>query len=71
MTRSSKSRRRGSASARVVEHLHATPRPQPTEALRVALRVRKADLLAALRGLADRGLVTKTEHGWTLAPPTG
>ena len=57
--------------ARVVERLHATPRPQPTEALRVALRVRKADLLAALRGLADRGLVTKTEHGWTLAAPTG
>ena len=57
--------------ARVVEHLHATPRPQPTEALRVALRVRKADLLAALRGLADRGLVTKTERGWTLAAPTG
>jgi len=56
---------------RVVEHLHATPRPQSTEALRVALRVRKADLLAALRGLADRGLVTKTEHDWTLAAPTG
>jgi hypothetical protein len=35
------------------------------------LRVRKADLLAALRGLADRGLVTKTEHGWILAAPTG
>jgi hypothetical protein len=57
--------------ARVVERLHAAPRPQPTEALRVALRVRKSDLLAALRGLADRGLVTKTEHGWTLAAPTG
>lgn len=26
---------------------------------------------AALRGLADRGLITKTEHGWTLAAPTG
>jgi hypothetical protein len=57
--------------ARVVEHFHATPCPQSTEALRAALRVRKADLLAALRGLADRGLVTKTEHGWTLAAPTG
>lgn len=57
--------------ARVVERLHATPDPQPSEALRVALRVRKADLLAALRGLADRGLVTKTEHGWTLVAPTG
>jgi hypothetical protein len=56
--------------ARVVEHLHATPRPQPTEALRVALRVRKADLLAALRDLADRGLVAKTEHGWTSPAPT-
>jgi hypothetical protein len=57
--------------ARVVEHLQAVPRPQPTEQLRAALRVRKADLLAALRGLADRGLVTKTEHGWTPAAPTG
>jgi hypothetical protein len=36
------------------------------------LRIRKADLLAALRGLADRGLVTtKTEHSSTLAAPIG
>lgn len=56
--------------ARVIERLHAAPRPQPTEELRLALRVRKAALLAALRCLADRGLVTKTEHGWTLAAPT-
>jgi hypothetical protein len=54
--------------ARVIECLHAAPRPQSTQTLRAALRVRKGDLLAALRGLADRGLVTRTEHGWTLAP---
>jgi hypothetical protein len=53
--------------ARVVERLHATPHPQPTQQLRDALHVRKADLLAALRALADRGLVARTEHGWTLA----
>jgi hypothetical protein len=53
--------------ARIVERLHATPRPQPTQQLRDALHVRKADLLAALRALATRGLVTRTEHGWTLA----
>jgi hypothetical protein len=53
--------------ARVVERLHTAPRPQPTQELRDALRVRKADLLAALRGLADGGLVTRTAHGWALA----
>jgi hypothetical protein len=53
--------------ARVLERLHAAPRPQPTQQLRDALRVRKADLLVALRGLADGGLVTRTAHGWTLA----
>jgi AAA domain len=53
--------------ARVVDRLHATPRPQPTQELRDALRIRKADLLVALRGLADRGLVTRTAHGWLLA----
>ena len=58
-------------SRRVVERLHAAPRPHPTEELRAALRVRKAALLATLRGLADRGLITKTKHGWTLAAPTG
>jgi hypothetical protein len=31
------------------------------------LHVRKADLLTALRALADRGLVARTEHGWVLA----
>lgn len=56
---------------RVVERLAAAPRPQPTQELRDALRVRKADLLAALRGLADRGLVTKTQHGWTLVARPG
>ena len=52
--------------ARVVERLHAAPRPQPTQELRDALRVRNADLLAALRGLGERGLVTRSEHGWTV-----
>jgi hypothetical protein len=53
--------------ARVLERLHAASRPLPAQELRDALRVRKADLLAALRVLADRALVTRTEHGWTLA----
>jgi hypothetical protein len=53
--------------ARIVERLQAVPRPQPGQTLRDTLHVRKADLLAALRGLADRGLVTRTEHGWTIA----
>jgi hypothetical protein len=53
--------------ARIVERLHAVPRPQPTQQLRDSLCVRKADLLTALRAPADRGLVTKTAHGWTLA----
>jgi hypothetical protein len=57
--------------ARVVDHLHAAPRPQSTQELRDALRIRKADLLAALRGLTDRGLVTRTPHGWTLAARAG
>jgi hypothetical protein len=52
--------------ARVVDRLHAAPHPQPTQQLRDALHVRKADLLAALRALADRGLVARTEHGWIL-----
>jgi hypothetical protein len=57
--------------ARVVERLHAAPRPQPTQELRDALHVRKTDLLAALHSLADRGLITRTEHGWTLAACVG
>jgi hypothetical protein len=31
------------------------------------LRVRKADLLSALRSLADRRVVTKTADGWALS----
>lgn len=54
--------------ARIVERLDGAPRPQPATQLRDALHVRKADLLAALRALASRGLVTKTEYGWTLLP---
>jgi hypothetical protein len=57
--------------AHIVERLQAAPRPQPTQTLRDALRVRNADLLAALRSLAKRGLVTKTAHGWTLAACAG
>lgn len=53
--------------ARVVERLHSTSRPQSTFALRDALRVRKADLLAALHALEGRRLVTKTALGWMLA----
>lgn len=56
--------------ARVLERLHAASRPLPAQELRAALRVRKADLLAALRVLADRTLVTRTEHGWALAART-
>jgi AAA domain len=52
--------------ARVVDRLRAAPHPQPTQQLRDVLRVRKADLLAALRALAHRGLVARTEHGWIL-----
>jgi DNA-binding MarR family transcriptional regulator len=52
---------------RVVERLRTTPRPQPAQQLRDALHVRKADLLAALHALVDRGLVARTEHGWVLA----
>lgn len=53
--------------ARVIERLRSTTRPHPTQALRDALRVRKADLLVALRALQERGVVAKTQHGWTLA----
>ncbi len=52
--------------ARIVERLRAAPRPQPALQLRAALRIRKADLLTALRALAERGLVIKSPHGWTL-----
>ena len=55
--------------ARVLERLRAVSRPHSTQALRDVLRVRKADLLTALRALADRGLVTKTTDGWTIAGP--
>jgi hypothetical protein len=53
--------------ARLVDHLDGKPRPLPALQIRDALRVRKADLLAALRTLEARGVVTKTEHGWSLA----
>lgn len=53
--------------ARIVERLEGAARPLPALHLRDALRVRKADLLSALRALATRGLVSKTDDGWTLA----
>lgn len=52
---------------RVVERLRTAARPQSAQALRDVLRVRKADLLTALRALAGRGGVTKTADGWTIA----
>jgi hypothetical protein len=52
--------------ARVLEHLNANA-SQPAVRLRELLHVRKADLLTALRSLATRGLVTKTENGWSLS----
>lgn len=52
--------------ARVVERLRRASRPQSTQALRDALRVRKADLLVALRALQARRAVAKTADGWAL-----
>ena len=52
---------------RVLERLCATSRPHTTYALREALRVRKADLLAALRALETTRFVTRTALGWMLA----
>lgn len=52
---------------RVVERLRVAARPLPAQTLRDDLRVRKADLLSALRVLADRGVVTKTADGWALS----
>lgn len=57
--------------ARVVERLHAASRPQSTQALRDGLRVRKADLLAALRTLADRGVAIRSADGWSIARRDG
>jgi len=54
---------------RVLERLRAASCPQSAQALRDALRVRKTDLLAVLRALADRRLVTKTTDGWTIVRP--
>jgi hypothetical protein len=51
---------------RALERLRAASRPQSAQALRDGLRVRKADLLAALHALARRGVVAKTTDGWTL-----
>jgi hypothetical protein len=53
--------------ARLVERLRGASRPLPSQTLRDDLRVRKADLLSALRSLADRRVVTKTADGWALS----
>jgi hypothetical protein len=53
--------------ARILERLCATSRPHSTHALREALRVRKADLLAALHALEASRFVTRTALGWMLA----
>lgn len=53
--------------ARVVERLRGASRPLATQTLRDDLRVRKADLLSALRALADRHVVTKTPDGWAFS----
>lgn len=55
--------------ARVVERLRVASRPLSAQALREALRVRKADLLTALRALEASGAVFKTADGWALAAP--
>jgi hypothetical protein len=55
--------------ARVVERLRGASRPLATQTLRDDLRVRKSDLLSALRALADRRAVTKTADGWALPGP--
>jgi hypothetical protein len=57
--------------ARVIERLRLASRPLATQTLRDDLRVRKADLLSALRSLADRRLVTKTAEGWALSTHVG
>jgi hypothetical protein len=57
--------------ARVLERLRAAPRPHSTQALRDVLRVRKTDLLAALRALADRQVIAKTDDEWTIVDGLG
>lgn len=52
---------------RVVASLRAVARPQSAQALRDVLRVRKADLLTALRALERRHIVTKSTDGWAIA----
>ena len=53
--------------ASLVDHLTATPRPLSTVELRDTLKVRKATVIAALDALRARGVVTRSDAGWTLA----
>jgi hypothetical protein len=52
--------------AAILERLRLSGRPVPGLQLRDALKVRKANLLEALRALRTRGLVQREEQGWFL-----
>jgi hypothetical protein len=49
----------------ILEHLEMARRPQSALALRNAVKVRKASLIAALEVLRKQGLVKRTSAGWT------
>ncbi len=49
----------------ILEHLEMARRPQSALAIRNAVKVRKAFLIAALRELQKQGLVKQTSAGWT------
>lgn len=51
----------------VLERLKSIARPQSTLALRNAVKVRKATLVAALHTLEQQGHITKTKAGWILS----
>lgn len=51
----------------ILERLRITKRPESTLALRNAVKVRKATLVAALEALRAQGLVARTSAGWTLS----
>lgn len=52
--------------AAVLERLRIVDRPQSTVALRNAIKVRKATLVAILEALQQRGHIQRTKAGWTL-----
>ena len=51
----------------VLERLKSIARPQSTLALRNAVKVRKATLVAVLHTLEQQGHITKTKAGWILS----